>query len=54
MLQIHDELAFSVESIDQAKELSKIMENAVPLAVPNKCDIDIGPSWGEATEVDKS
>jgi len=54
MLQIHDELAFSVENIDQAKELSKIMENAVPLAVPNKCDIDIGPNWGEATEVDKS
>jgi len=24
------------------------MENAVPLEVPNKCDIEIGPSWGEA------
>jgi DNA polymerase I-like protein with 3'-5' exonuclease and polymerase domains len=30
------------------------MENAVPLSVPNRCDVDIGPSWGEAIEVDLS
>jgi DNA polymerase I-like protein with 3'-5' exonuclease and polymerase domains len=24
------------------------MENAVPLEVPNVCDIEMGPSWGEA------
>jgi len=24
------------------------MENAVPLEIPSKCDIEIGPSWGEA------
>lgn len=52
MLQVHDELAFSVESVDEAKKLSGIMANAVPLVVPNKCDIDIGPSWGEAKEVE--
>ena len=27
------------------------MENAIPLRVPNKCDIDLGPSWGEAEEI---
>ena len=52
MLQIHDELAFSVDTAEQARELANVMEQAVPLSVPNKCDIDIGPSWGEATEVD--
>lgn len=51
MLQVHDELAFSVDSIEQAKEISEIMSSAVPLCVPNKCDIDFGPSWGEAKDV---
>ena len=54
MLQIHDELAFSVDTAEQARELADMMEQAVPLSVPNKCDIDIGPSWGEAIEVDQS
>ena len=52
MLQVHDELAFSVESKDQARELADIMEQAVPLQVPNKCDMDYGPSWGEGGEID--
>ena len=51
MLQVHDELAFSVDSVDQAREISAIMSNSVPLCVPNKCDIDFGPSWGEATDI---
>jgi len=24
------------------------MQNAVPLEVPSLCDVEIGPSWGEA------
>jgi len=24
------------------------MEQAVLLEIPNKCDIELGPSWGEA------
>ena len=50
MLQVHDELAFSVESPEKAKHLAEIMEQAVPLQVPNKCDVEIGPSWGECEE----
>ena len=52
MLQVHDELAFSVDNSEQAKELAGIMEQAVPLQVPNKCDVDYGPSWGECEELD--
>ena len=48
MLQIHDELAMSVKTREEAQEIAKIMENAVPLEVPNVCDIEMGPSWGEA------
>ena len=51
MLQVHDELAFSVDSSEQAKELAEIMENAVPLQVPNKCDVEVGPSWGECEDL---
>jgi DNA polymerase I-like protein with 3'-5' exonuclease and polymerase domains len=51
LLQVHDELAFSVKSEAQARELAKIMEDAVLLEVPNKCDIDLGPNWGDAKEL---
>jgi DNA polymerase I-like protein with 3'-5' exonuclease and polymerase domains len=51
MLQVHDELAFSIDSPEQAKELAQIMESAVPLQVPNKCDIEVGPSWGECEDL---
>ena len=51
MIQVHDEIAMSVKNIDEAKKVAKMMETAVPLEVPSKCDIDLGPSWGEAKEV---
>jgi DNA polymerase I-like protein with 3'-5' exonuclease and polymerase domains len=46
LLQVHDELAFSVESEDEAKKLAEIMCNAIELKVPMKTDIELGPSWG--------
>jgi|TARA_R110000823_G_scaffold18618_2_gene58168 DNA polymerase I-like protein with 3'-5' exonuclease and polymerase domains len=52
MLQVHDELAFSVEDAEEAKKIRKIMEDALPLCVPNKCDIDLGPNWGDAVEIE--
>jgi DNA polymerase-1 len=51
LIQVHDELAFSVDSLDKAKEIREIMENSISLCIPNKCDIDIGPSWGETKEI---
>jgi len=48
MLQIHDEIAMSVKDVDEANAVAKVMEDAVPLEVPSKCDVEIGPSWGEA------
>ena len=48
LIQIHDEIAMSVKDKEQAKYIADIMTKAVPLQVPNKCDIEIGPSWGEA------
>jgi DNA polymerase I-like protein with 3'-5' exonuclease and polymerase domains len=48
LIQIHDEIAISVKNREDAKSIAKVMENAVPLEIPSKCDVEIGPSWGEA------
>jgi len=48
MLQIHDELCFSLESEHDEKNIIKVMENSVDLEVPNKVDVAIGDNWGEA------
>jgi DNA polymerase I-like protein with 3'-5' exonuclease and polymerase domains len=48
LIQIHDEIAISVKNREDANGIAKIMENAVPLEVPSKCDVEIGTSWGEA------
>lgn len=52
MLQVHDELAFSVDTLEEAKKLEELMINAIELVVPSKCDIELGPSWGEAKEIE--
>lgn len=46
-LQVHDELDLTIGSMKEAKELSKIMIEALPCNVPPRVDIEIGPSWGE-------
>ena len=51
MLQVHDELAFSVKDVEEAKKIRTLMEEALPLCIPNKCDIEIGPNWGDSVEI---
>lgn len=51
MLQVHDELAFSVRGEHHAKELKAIMELALKIDVPVHCDLEMGPSWGECKDV---
>jgi len=48
ILQVHDEVALSVDSARQAREAAQIMAEAVRLEVPSRCDVEVGPSWGEA------
>ena len=50
MLQVHDELCMSVKDKKEAETIAKIMINAVVLEVPSKCDVEVGPSWGEALQ----
>ena len=46
-IQIHDELDISVVDDNQAKKIIEIMENAVPLEIPNKVDYESGETWGD-------
>ena len=52
LVQIHDELAFSVEDQEEAESLCKIMEEAVGLEVPTPCDISLGSTWGDLSKLD--
>jgi len=49
LVQIHDELAFSVADEKEAHELCEIMEGAVELEVPTPCEISLGDNWGTLT-----
>lgn len=48
LLQVHDELALSVTSEEEAREAAHIMANAVQLEVPSRVDVEIGQSWGDS------
>jgi DNA polymerase I-like protein with 3'-5' exonuclease and polymerase domains len=50
LLQVHDEIAVSVENKEQAQEAARIMAEAVSLEVPSRVDVEVGPSWGEAAK----
>ena len=47
MIQIHDELNVSYENEQGADKVKEIMEQAVPLKVPNKVDFEDGECWGD-------
>jgi DNA polymerase I-like protein with 3'-5' exonuclease and polymerase domains len=49
MLQIHDELCFSVRESKDSEQIKKIMESSISeLVVPSKVDVAIGKDWGYA------
>lgn len=49
MLQMHDDLNFSISSDQESERIGEIMRDAIPLLVPMKVDREHGRSWGEAT-----
>ena len=48
MLQVHDEIALSVKTREEAEEAAQLMREAVKLDVPSKVDVEIGETWGSA------
>jgi DNA polymerase I-like protein with 3'-5' exonuclease and polymerase domains len=48
VLQLHDELCFSLTDMKQAKECARIMEEAMPvITIPMLTDVKCGPNWGQ-------
>ena len=47
MLQVHDELCFSIATDGQANEIVEIMENGLELKVPSKVDVALEKDWGD-------
>ena len=50
MIQLHDELNVSYENREEAVKIKEIMEQAVPLKVPNKVDYEVGDNWGDISD----
>ena len=48
MLQMHDELSFSVSELGECLKVEQAMLEAVSLQVPMVVDCDCGPDWGHA------
>ncbi len=48
LLQVHDEIVLSVADRAQAERAAEIMANCVKMEIPNRVDVEMGPSWGEA------
>lgn len=54
LLQVHDELVFSVEGScveTAAADVSRLMENAARLDVHLRVDAKAGPNWAAMTRV---
>ena len=47
LLQVHDELCFSIQDDNQIQEISEIMENCITAEVPFKVDCAIADNWGQ-------
>ena len=47
LLQVHDELCYSINTDDQLKQITGIMENCVDAKVPFKVDCAIADNWGQ-------
>jgi DNA polymerase I-like protein with 3'-5' exonuclease and polymerase domains len=48
LLSVHDEIALSVDTKEEAEAAAEIMRNCVQLEVPLKVDVEIGTTWGKA------
>lgn len=48
IIQVHDEIAMSVECREEGEAAAEVMRNCVPLELPSKVDVEVGKSWGHS------
>jgi DNA polymerase I-like protein with 3'-5' exonuclease and polymerase domains len=51
-ITVHDENDYGVQDKDEARKIRDVMRTCVKLEVPLRVDVEMGPSWGEAVEVE--
>lgn len=51
LIQIHDELGFSVREEQQGQDITEIMREVIKLNVPMIVDAEYGKNWGDAKHV---
>lgn len=49
-LTVHDEIGKSVNGLDEARTIKRVMETCVTLEIPVVAESMLGPSWGDAHE----
>ena len=56
LLQVHDELVLEFPPAEQERLVAlvcDVMENAYPLDVPLRVDVEIGPNWYDMQPADR-
>lgn len=48
IIQVHDEVALSVEDRAEGERAAEVMRTCTPLELPSKVDVEVGESWGES------
>jgi DNA polymerase I-like protein with 3'-5' exonuclease and polymerase domains len=48
LLTIHDELAFTVKTKEEAEAAAECMVNAIKFTIPFATDVEFGRSWGDS------
>ncbi|APL99318.1 DNA polymerase I [Bordetella phage FP1] len=48
IIQVHDEIAFSIRDPKEGEDAAEIMRTCVPLELPSKVDVEVGPTWGHS------
>ena len=51
MLQMHDDLNFTIPDKSAGPQIAEIMNAAIPLKIPMRVDLEYGPTWGAAKEI---
>jgi DNA polymerase I-like protein with 3'-5' exonuclease and polymerase domains len=51
LLTVHDETDYNIYEEEHAYQIVEIMENAIPMTVPQYVEPELGPSWGELYEL---
>ena len=52
LIQMHDELGFSLTREEFGSRASELMRDAIRLTVPMKTDAEYGISWGTARKIE--